>query len=359
MAVRIGLAGAGRRAATAHAPSLAACGEARFAGVWAPRPEAARRLAETHGVPACRSFGELLSQCDAVAFAVPPAAQPALASAAARRGKAVLLESPVAGDLAGAQELVLAVTQAHVTSQVALMWRYAFAVRDFLSAGVPRTHPQGGSGRLVSAAFAAGSDVPAWRIEMGVLRSFGPYLIDLLDAALGRVGGVRAHGDPQGWLGLMLEHSEGRFSEASLTATATPDSQRADVEIFGSGGAAAVDCQAAAGQEAFGTMYRFHEIHWRGLADHHTMVPRVVTTPRRPITYTTSWDAAARLPLSGGSYRDSKQGSYVCSTEMLAHSTPAPGTGGWHFPSSEKVCARPAGLEPATYCLEGSGEEAL
>jgi len=34
------------------------------------------------------------------------------------------------------------------------------------------------------------------------------------------------------------------------------DSQRADVEIFGSGGATAVDCQAAAGQEAFGTVYR-------------------------------------------------------------------------------------------------------
>jgi predicted dehydrogenase len=265
VAVRIGLAGAGRRAAAAHAPSLAACREARFAGVWAPRPEAARSLAEAHGVRAYRYFNELLSQCDAVAFAVPPAAQPALAGAAARRGKAVLLEGPVASDLAGAQELALAVTQARVTSQVALMWRYAFAVRDFLSAGVPRTHPQGGSGRLVSAAFAAGSEVPAWRIEMGVLRNFGPYLIDLLDAALGRVGAVRAHGDPQGWLGLMLEHSDGRFSEASLSATATPDSQRADVEIFGSGGAAAVDCQAATGQEAFDTMYReFAEAVGRG-----------------------------------------------------------------------------------------------
>jgi predicted dehydrogenase len=91
---------------------------------------------------------------------------------------------------------------------------------------------------------------------MGVLRNFGPDLVDLLDAALGEVGGVRAHGDPEGWVGLMLEHSGGRFSEASLTATATPDSQRADVEIFGSGGAAAIDCQDAAGQESFGTMYR-------------------------------------------------------------------------------------------------------
>ncbi len=256
VAVRIGLAGAGHRAATAHAPSLATCREARFAGVWAPRPEAARSLAGTHGVPAYRSFDELLTQCDAVAFAVPSAAQPDLASAAARRGKAVLLESPIAGDLAGAQELAAAVAAAGVTSQVALAWRYDSAVRDFLAARVPRTHPQGGSGRLVSAAFAAGFSAPAWRIEMGVLRNFGPYLIDLLDAALGEVSGVHAHGDPQGWLGLMLEHSTGRFSEASLTATATADSQRAEIEIFGSGGVAEIDCQDAAGRQSFGTMYR-------------------------------------------------------------------------------------------------------
>jgi predicted dehydrogenase len=256
VAVRIGLAGAGRRAATAHAPALAACPQARFAGVWAPRPEAAQSLAEAHGVPAYRSFDELLAQCDAVAFAVPSAAQPDLAGAAARRGQGVLLEVPIAADLAGAQELARAVAAAGVTSQVALMWRYASAVRDFLAARVPRTYPQGGSGRLVSAAFGARSSVPAWRIEMGVLRSFGPYLVDLLDAALGEVGGVTAHGDPEGWLGLMLEHAKGRFSEASLSATATPDSQRADIEIFGSGGAAAIDCQDAAGRESFDTMYR-------------------------------------------------------------------------------------------------------
>jgi predicted dehydrogenase len=206
-------------------------------------------------VPAYRLFEELLGQCDAVAFAVPPAAQPDLASEAARRGKAVLLESPISSDLAGARELALAVTEAGVPSQIALMWRYAFAVRQFLGASVPETHPQGGSGRLVSAAFAA-APVPAWRVEMGVLRSFGSYLLDLLDAALGEIGGVRAHGDSQGWLGLMLEHAGGRFSEVSLTATATPDSERADVEIFGSGGSAAVECQNAGGPEEFGTMYR-------------------------------------------------------------------------------------------------------
>jgi predicted dehydrogenase len=256
VAVRIGLAGAGRRAVAAHAPALAECREAEFAGVWAPRPDAARSLAGQHGVRAYTSFEELLGQCDAVAFAVPPAAQPTLGGLAAGRGRAVLLETPIAGDLAGAQELALAVEAAKVISQVALIWRYAFAVRDFLAVGVPRTHPQGGSGRLVTAAFAPGSSVPAWRIELGLLRSFGPWLVDLLDAALGPVGAVSAHGDPQGWLGLKLEHTQGRFSDASLTATATLDSQSADIEIFGSGGVAEVDAEAALAPEVFGTMYR-------------------------------------------------------------------------------------------------------
>jgi predicted dehydrogenase len=254
--VRIGLAGAGRRAAEAYAPALARCGQARFAGVWAPRLPAAECLASQHAVRAYHRFDDMLAGCDAVVLAVPPAAAPDLAEAAAGRSKAVLLESPIAGDLAGAQRLARAVAVSGVTSQVALMWRYSAPVRSFLTSGVPRTHPMGGSGRLVSAAPARTSAGPAWRTEMGVLRSLGPYLIDLLDAALGPVGAVRAHGDPDGWLGLLLEHSAGRFSEASLTAVAAEGSERADVEIFGSGGAAAIDCRAVVGPDAFDTMFR-------------------------------------------------------------------------------------------------------
>jgi predicted dehydrogenase len=287
--IRIGLAGAGGPAAAVHASSLAACRQAQFAGVWAPEPTAARSLAEVHGVPAFGTFDELLGGCDAVAFAVPPAAQPELAGAAAGRGKAVLLESPLAADLAGAQDLAAAVAAAGVTSQVALAWRYDSAVRDFLAGAAPQAIPQGGSGRLVSAAFGTGSAEPAWRIEMGVLRTFGPYLVDLLDAALGRISSVGAHGDPEGWLGLMLEHSGGRFSEASLTATGAPGDERAEVEIFGSGGSAAIDCREAAGRASFDTMYReFADAAARGKpheldAAHGLRVQQVIEAAERDL----------------------------------------------------------------------------
>jgi predicted dehydrogenase len=88
-----------------------------------------------------------------------------------------------------------------------------------------------------------------------VLLNLGPHLVDMLDAALGRIDTVRAHGDPRGWVGLMLEHADGRFSEASLTATAQVDAARAYVEVFGGGGSADIECEAAAGRDAFATMF--------------------------------------------------------------------------------------------------------
>jgi predicted dehydrogenase len=253
--VTIGLAGAGRRAADVHAPSLASCPGARFAGIWAPRAQAARSLADKHAVAAYQRFDEMLDQCDAVVFAVPPAAQPEIAGIAAARGKAVLLEIPVAGDLAGAQELAEAIGTAGVVSQVALTWRYASVVRRFLDTAVPHARPLGGSGRLISAAFRSESSASAWRAEMGVLRNLGPHLVDMLDAALGRIDTVRAHGDPRGWVGLMLEHANGRFSEASLTAVAQVEAARAYVEVFGGGGSAEIELEAAAGRDAFETMF--------------------------------------------------------------------------------------------------------
>jgi predicted dehydrogenase len=256
MAITVGLAGAGNRATDVYAPALASCQGARFAGIWAPRAQTAGPLAGKYGVSAYERFEQLLEQCDAVAFAVPPAAQPELAGAAARRGKAVLLEVPIAADVAEAEELTETATAARAVTQIALTWRYASAVRMFLNRSVPRLRPLGASARLISAELAPGLAASTWRAQMGVLLSLGPHLVDLLDAALGQVGLVRAHADPRGWVGMRLEHSEGRFSELSLTGAADVDTPRVDVEVFGSGGEAAIECEAAARQDATQTMVR-------------------------------------------------------------------------------------------------------
>jgi predicted dehydrogenase len=256
MTLTIGLVGAGQRATQVHAPALASCPEVRFAGVWARTPQATEALAGRHGVPAFDRFTELLDHCAAVAFAVPPPVQAELAAVAAQRGKAVFLERPMAGDIAGAEELAEAVQDRKVVSQLALAWRYAEDVRRFLATDVKRIKPMGGTGRLVSGGHLPGRGASAWRVERGVLRDQGLDLLDLLEAILGPIVGVQAHGDRQGWIGLMLDHLVGKFSEASMSATSAPETFRAEVEIFGPGGAATVDCTGASGPEAHQTMYR-------------------------------------------------------------------------------------------------------
>jgi predicted dehydrogenase len=254
--VAIGLVGVGRRAAQVHAPTLAGSPAVRFAGIWARTPGPVRELADRHHVRPFDRFADLLDHCDAVTFAVPPPVQAELAAVAAQRGKSVFLERPMAGDIAGAEELVEAVQRNKVASQVALAWRYSTEVRRFLNTEVRRVRPNGGAGRLVSGSHRPGGSVSAWRTERGVLRDQGVDLLDLLEAILGPIVGVQAHGGRRGWVGLMLDHQVGRFSEASMSAMVAPEVLRADVEIFGPGGGAALDCTRASGPHVYRTMYQ-------------------------------------------------------------------------------------------------------
>jgi predicted dehydrogenase len=224
--------------------------------VWARSHEAACRLAAQYGVPAEHRFEDLLARCDAVAFSVPPAAQAELATHAVRYGLAVLLERPLAADTAGAEELAMAVDARNAISQLALDWRYAAEVRRFLAEDVPRAAPTGGSGLLVTCARPGPAGAPPWQIERGALLTGGPDLLDLLDAALGAIVGVRAHGDPRGWLGVMLDHQVGRYSEASLYTAAAPGPPHAEISVFGPGGTARLAYSPAADPAAFATMYR-------------------------------------------------------------------------------------------------------
>lgn len=252
MQVTVGLAGAGPRAVEVHAPSIASRPGVVFAGVWSATPQAAQRLAERHGVRVFERHDDLVHECDAIVYVVPPATQAELALIALGHGKAALLDRPIAGDLAGAEQLAIAARTTRAVTQVALTWRYASAVREFLANEVRRTRPQGGSGRLAST--PPGKSAYPFAAERSVLRMLGPDLIDLLDAALGRALAVQAHIDPTGWTGLTLEHLGGRFSEASLYATDDAGSHRAAVEVFGPGGVADIDCAAAVGRDAYDTM---------------------------------------------------------------------------------------------------------
>lgn len=225
-ALQIGLVGAGPWATMFHAPALSGGNETRLAAVWARRPEAAAELAATHGAVAAGSFDELVERCDAVAFAVPPAVQAELAIQAARGGRTLLLDKPIAADLETAQRLADEIDAAGVGSVVLLTMRFNGEIRRFVEQAQARRWD---TARLlnVSGAFLAGpfSNSP-WRHERGALLDVGPHAFDLLDAVCGPIVDVAAtpggEGDP-GLVTVTCEHEPGTRSVAVLSGTATSD----------------------------------------------------------------------------------------------------------------------------------------
>jgi len=225
---------------------LAAHPDTTLAAVWARRMVAAEEVARPYGAAAHDSFDRFLEQVDAVAFAVPPDVQAPLAVRAARAGKALLLEKPLALDLSGAEEVARVVEETGVATQTVLTWRYEPAVRVVLAEAARHT-PLGGRGWFLSGGFLGGMFATPWRLVHGPLFDLGPHVIDLLDAALGPVVGLRAHGDPLGWVGLLLDHEGGAVSEASLCGTTRVDPARAGVEVHTAAGVLDVDTTGLSG----------------------------------------------------------------------------------------------------------------
>jgi predicted dehydrogenase len=232
-----------------YAPALEACPDVDFVGVWGRSAEPVQRLAERHGAAPYERFEDLLERCAAVVFAVPPAVQAEYAARAARQHRALLLEKPIAGDIAGAEELTSVALREKVPTMVALTWRFAPAVRNFLERDVPDVDPVGGTGRLLTGTHAPGAATPAWRLARGVLRDQGVNLFDLLEAALGPIAGMHAHGNPRGWVSMALDHLVGRFSQATLYAGLTDGTDVAVVEVGGPRGTAAVEAIGAVGPD--------------------------------------------------------------------------------------------------------------
>ncbi|WP_425837184.1 Gfo/Idh/MocA family protein [Streptomyces fractus] len=230
--VRVGLVGAGPWARTMHARMLAAGPETKLTAVWARRTDAARETAEPHGATVAGSFDELLDHCEAVAFAVPPSVQAELAPRAAKAGKALLLEKPLALDLASAERLVDAIDEAGVVSQLVLTKRYHPTTRRFIEQA-RRTEVTGARSCYLHGAFLGGDFATSWRLEHGALYDLGPHLLDLLDAAVGPIASIRATGDSRRWLELTCEHENGAVSQASLSGRVSRPRALTRVELFG------------------------------------------------------------------------------------------------------------------------------
>ncbi|MBK1784833.1 Gfo/Idh/MocA family protein [Prauserella cavernicola] len=236
--LRVGLVGAGPWARTVHAPGLAEHPGTSLTAVWTRRPEVASALAEEHCTQAATSFEELLDQVDAVAFAVPPSVQAEYAVLAAKAGKHLILEKPLAHDVDSARRVADAVAEADVVALLMLTMRYTLQTREWLAGLGEAGGWKGGNARWLSGALLGEKyGNSPWRQAEGSLSDIGPHTFDLLDAALGEITAVlAAHRDAGDLWHVLLEHESGATSTVALTTRLPMRPTVTEFAVYGDSG---------------------------------------------------------------------------------------------------------------------------
>ncbi|MFJ8944752.1 Gfo/Idh/MocA family protein [Streptomyces sp. NPDC102395] len=253
--MRIGLLGTGPWAHMVHAPVLAAHDGLDFAGVWGRRPEAAKELADAHGVRAYDDVDALLAEVDAVAVALAPDVQAELAVRAAGAGRHLLLDKPVATTVAGARAVERAVREAGVASVVFLTTRFLPEPEAWIAEQAAAEGWFTGRAQWLGAVFSADGHPFAtpWRREKGALWDVGPHALSVLLPVLGEVrrvaAAVRGPGDT---VQVVLDHAGGASSTMTLSLTAPPEASGTAVEVRGAAGVARLPESEAGAAVALG-----------------------------------------------------------------------------------------------------------
>ena len=139
--VRVGVAGVGHWARTAHLPAIAAHPDAELVAIADPDPANLERSARRYGVSATFDDpAEMLDRCalDALVVATPHRYHHAIAADAIRRGIHVLIEKPMVLDPADGRDLIAAATTAGVEIVVGYTWHYnrqVLQARDWIAEG--------------------------------------------------------------------------------------------------------------------------------------------------------------------------------------------------------------------------------
>jgi predicted dehydrogenase len=238
--LRFGLVGTGHWARITHAPALASTDGIEFAAVWGRNPEAAADLAATYGITAHHEIGAFLDDIDGVAFAIPPDVQPAIAVRAARAGKHLLLEKPIAISEAQADTLARAVEEARVASVVFFTLRFQADVRAWLSDVTAHRRWAGGAAVWLGSALQESSPYNTpWRREKGALWDLAPHVISMLWPALGPVVTVTADAGLGDVTHLILHHDSGATSTVTVTLSARGTAEGFELTIWGEPGKSA------------------------------------------------------------------------------------------------------------------------
>lgn len=236
--LRVGLLGTGYWAATTHGPAVQAAPGAELVGVWGRSTDKAAQVGEQLGVPAYPDLDALLDVVDAVAVALPPDVQADLAVRAARAGCHLLLDKPLALDVAAADRVVAEVRDRGLASVVFFTSRFQPPVEAWLREVTAAADWHGGQGTWLGSIYQPGSPYAAsvWRQERGALWDVGPHALSVTVPVLGPVEYVVAASGPGDTVQLALRHARGAASSIALSLTAPPAAARNGLEVWGATG---------------------------------------------------------------------------------------------------------------------------
>jgi len=237
MSLRVGLVGNGHWARVTHAAGLDSEPSVRLAGIWGRDRAKTHALAGELGTTGYDEVADLFDAVDAVAFSVPPQVQAELALRAARAGKHLLLEKPIAVSLPAAQALADAVAEAGVASVVFFTGRFDAGQRQWLEQATQRSDWGGAAGLWLGSAFAPGSpfDTP-WRHDKGGLWDVGPHVLAMLTGALGEIEEITARAGRGDLVHLILRHASGVSSSCAVSIDTPPAAAHESLTIWGPAG---------------------------------------------------------------------------------------------------------------------------
>lgn len=253
--VRIGVIGTGF-GQQVHVPAFRADSRCYVVAICTDKAERAARVAERLGVD--KSYGDARGmlasgQVDAVAIAVPPAAQPRLVIAAAEAGKHVFCEKPFAAEVPEAERALIAVERSGVVHAIDFIfpeipaWQQARSV--LLGGALGNLRYVALSWRVETYAVKAGLD--SWKRRSdeggGALNQFVSHSLYYLEWLLGPVVQVAARLTPHGSAGdaradLWLELASGCPVTISVAIDAFLGSGHR-LEIYGEQGSLVLENQ--------------------------------------------------------------------------------------------------------------------
>ncbi|MEU5466284.1 Gfo/Idh/MocA family oxidoreductase, partial [Streptomyces althioticus] len=182
----------------------------------------------------------LLADVDAVAVALPPAVQADLAVRAARAGRHLLLDKPIATTVAQGRAVVEAADAAGVASVVFFTTRFQPEPQAWIEEQARVGGWFTGRAQWLGAVFTSEDNPFAaspWRQEKGALWDVGPHALSVLLPVLGEPRRVTAAAyGPGDTVHLVLDHSGGASSSTTLSLTAPPAAAGAMVELRGESG---------------------------------------------------------------------------------------------------------------------------